>query len=453
MRQRHRQEGAALVLAIAICSVAVLAWQQRASLSQLFMAQQVLEQSTLAASLAASQHHARLLNAHAFLNRTVMAHQVAMAHLMTVASAEKMRVEMSRQVMRGNPPLYLIAMMFGPKHAAAYAASKVSAAGQTMEGLRQLHLAFQAHDRSISEDLDRARGSLLKNIHAQTHEIVKAVLDKNMAHQPHHSVNVIYEVDLPLKELQPTLIDPHGAIWRDWFKETIAQHPYLKKRNDTARNWWMVSKGCPHMRHQLRRRGESMFKFNYWQVTDSLSFHAVRGFRVKFCYWREYPMGFANIKNLMRGKKAVGPIDAVFGRPNSGPEDFRKITFFNWVTSQYSWTAWMHGFRNVLADGRGYSSQLVWHPRARVRPYILSRPDRLVTRLRVRQAIGTLDDPILRLGLRLKGLLRIGGNWGQYLHAQSAAQAYFDAYQPSAADAQVSANLFQPFWMAKNVLP
>ncbi|MCD8516368.1 MAG: hypothetical protein LRY61_03685 [Burkholderiaceae bacterium] len=77
--RKQKESGAALVLAIVIACVAAIAWQHRLSLSQLFLAQHVLQRSTAAASLAASQHHARLLNAHAFLNRTVMAHQVAMA--------------------------------------------------------------------------------------------------------------------------------------------------------------------------------------------------------------------------------------------------------------------------------------------------------------------------------------------------------------------------------------
>jgi hypothetical protein len=452
-RVRSQQRGAALVMAIAVGAVAVLGWQQRASLSHLLIAQQVLDQATLAASLAAAQHHARLLNAHAFLNRTVMAHQVAMAHLMTVASAEKMRFEMSQRLMRGNPPVYLIGMMFGPSHAAAYAASKMSVAGSSLSGVRELHEAFKAHEQVLTTELKRSRQALLKNIRSDTNEIVKAVLDRNMARQPDQQLDIEYRVQMPLEKLTPVLIEPANRLWRHWFRDTLKRHPYLKTRRQTAKNWWMVNKNCPHMRHHLRRRGESSFEADgLWQVTDTLSFHPVRGFRFVLCYWREYPMGFANVKSNQKGEKAMSWGDQLYGREGAAPENFGKMTFLKWVTSQYSLTAVLHGFSNALADGLGYKSRLRWQPRARVEPYVLASVDDLVTRVYVRQRLDRLDDPLLRLGLRIKGLLRIEANWGEHLSAQAAAQTYFDHYRATANQGASTPHLFQPFWMAKNVL-
>ncbi len=135
---RAKQHGAALLLGIALLALIALAWRERASLSQLFMAQQTLNQATAAAVLTAAQFHARRLNAHAFLNRTMVAHRVAMAHLITIASAEKMRIEMSRQATRNNPPVFLIGLIFGQQHAAAYAAAKFGPAGQTQQAIEEL---------------------------------------------------------------------------------------------------------------------------------------------------------------------------------------------------------------------------------------------------------------------------------------------------------------------------
>lgn len=452
-KARADQQGAALVLVIAIAGVAVMAWQQRASLSQLLMAQHVLEQSTAAASLAAAQHHARLFNAHAYLNRTVMAHQVAMAHLMTIASAEKMRYEMSRRLIRGNPPLYLIGMMFGPHHAAAYAASRVSVAGTTLNGVRELHEAFKQHDRILSQDLARARQSLLDGIESETYAIVRAVLDKNLTKSGNRHARFDVDVDIPVRNLQPMLVEPTERVWRLWFRQTLDRHEYLSKRRDTARNWWVISQECPHMRHELRRRGESSFEVNgLWQVTDTLSFHAVRGAKVILCFWREYPMGFSNIKSNARGKREISESDRFYSRPGSAPDDFRKMTFLKWFTSQFAITALLHGFANGLADGWGYKTQLRWATHAKASPYVLRSVKSLTTRVRVRQPLDSLKDPVLRIGLRVAGLLQIEPDWGKRLESVSFAQVYFDRYEARSDRRRESANLFQPFWMARNVL-
>ena len=447
----NQQKGAALVLAIAIASVAAMAWSQRASLSQLLMAQQVLEQSTAAASLAAAQHHARLLNAHAYLNRTTMAHQVAMAHLLTIASAEKMRREMSIRFTRFNPPFYLIAMMFGPHHAAAYAASKASVAGSTLAGVHQLHEAFANHDRAITRDLQRARKALLSNVEKDTKDIVRAVLERNMARNPGQSVELDIRVQMPTHGLLVGMVKPTDSLWRNWFDKTLKQHRYLQKRSDTAISWWVIDPKCPHLRHNLRRRGDSVFAVDgLWQATDTLSFHAMRGAKL-LCYWREYPMGFANVKSRSAGKSGASGFDQTLADAGDFPDDFRKITFMRWFTSQFALTAMFHGFANVLADGWGYKTQLRWRAHSKARPYVLKNDSPLRTTVTVSQSLTQLHDPVLKLGLRLKGLLGIQSDWGKSLVATSAAQAYYDRYEERSDGKAEQPNLFQPFWMAKNV--
>ena len=450
--RRRQQKGAALVLAIAIVGVAAMAWQQRTSLSQLLLAQHVLDRSTAAASLAAAQHHARLLNAHAYLNRTVMAHQVAMAHLLTIASAEKMRREMSIRLMRFNPPIYLIAMMFGPHHAAAYGASKLSVAGSTLSGVEQLHAAFRRHDQMIAKDIKRARHDLLQHVERDTHALVRAVLDRNMSARPESAARLSIKIELPVKDLGVQLINPVDAVWRDWFRQTIKEHPYLQKRSDTAISWWVIDPKCPHLRHNLRRRGDSTFEVDgLWQATDTLSFHAVRGAKL-LCYWREYPMGFANVKSNVGRASASSEWDEALAQAGDFPQDFREITFFKWFTSQFALTAMFHGFANTLADGWGYRTQLRWRAHSRVEPYVMRQGQDLRTIITVKQSLDTLNDPLLRLGLRVKALLRVQSDWGQALKSTSAAQVYYDRYRGRRDGQFEQANLFQPFWMARHVL-
>ena len=215
--RRARQRGAALVLGLAILAVAVLAWRERTSLSQLLMAQQSLDQATAAAALSAAQLQARRLNAHAFLNRTVMAHRVAMAHLLTIASAEKMRLEMSRRVTRGNPPAFLIGMIFGPQHAAAYAASKLSPVGQTQSGIEALHQAFQNHDRTIHHQITTARKALLTDVEPSVQRLVRDVINRNLRARPGTYLPLTIEIRNPAGSLALVKKDPTAEVWRRWF--------------------------------------------------------------------------------------------------------------------------------------------------------------------------------------------------------------------------------------------
>ena len=447
------QQGAALVVVIAIGAVAAVAWQQRASLSQLLMAQQVLDQSAQAASLAAAQHHARLLNAHAFLNRTLMAHQVAMAHLLTLASAEKMRREMSRQVVRGNPPAYLIGMMFGPQHAAAYAASKLSSAGASLSGVDMLHRAFKQHDDMLWRDFRQARKELLANIGSTTKQIVHDVLKRNMVIQDDAKFDLTVDVKFSERSLIARSMSSRDQRWRGWFDSVIKKHAYLDKRRKTAKNWWSVSKGCPHMRHHLRRRGESQFDVNgLWQSVDTLSFHAVRGHKIYLCYWREYPMGWANVVSKGSEQVSVSEHDSLYALKGAAPGNFKKVNFLTWIAAQYSLTTALYGFNNVLADGRGAHSQILWRAHHRLTPYVLDHQEPLITIVSVKQSLSSLRNPLLRLGLRVKGVLDVQRHWPKEIKSRSAAQAYFDRFESRADGQRERRNLFQPFWLARNVL-
>lgn len=163
-------------------------------------------------------------------------------------------------------------------------------------------------------------------------------------------------------------------------------------------------------------------------------------------------MGFANIKANSQRADAISEGDSELAGAGEFPDDFRKISFFRWFTSQFALTAMFHNFANVLADGWGYKTQIGWRARGRVEPYILRDQQSLVTTVSVSQALDSLQDPVLRLGLRIKGLLSIAPDWGAALSATSKAQAYYDRYEPGHGVMPEQANLFHPSWMARNVL-
>lgn len=451
---RTRQGGAALLLGIALLGVIALAWRERTSLAQLFMAQQTLDQATAAAALTAAQFQARRLNAHAYLNRTMVAHRVAMAHLITIASAEKMRIEMSRQVTRNNPPVFLIGLIFGKQHAAAYAAAKFGPAGQTHRAIEDLHRAFQAHDQVVHGVLAQSRQALIDQSDSTVKRLVREVLERNLGKHVGAQLDLHVQITNPLGPLASVVRDPTPERWRDWFEQVVWQHRYLKSRRKTATNLFWVYPKCPFMFPQLRRRGFTELPVDgIWQATDTLSFHKVRGIITKLCYWREYPMGWANIvnrapkidasqqTNLDKWLTSIGPAPKTFGITN----------FLRWVASKHVIGHVLTGFSNLIGDNWGLNSQIRWQSRRLVRPYILSGNNDQATIVSVKQPIDSLNSPLLQLGLRVSVMLKAGSQWGRHLSSQAAAKAYFDRLDARADGREESANLFQPFWMARQV--
>jgi len=111
-----------------------------------------------------------------------------------------------------------------------------------------------------------------------------------------------------------------------------------------------------------------------------------------------------------------------------------------------------HGFANGLADGWGYSTRLHWRAHARPEIYIQKKPQPWRTTVKVKQTLASLSDSVLHVGLRVKGLLSLQPDWSGALSAVSSAEAYFDRYEPRSDGEHERSNLFQPFWMARNVL-
>src|SRR5690606_38787840 len=103
-----------------------------------------------AAAYSGALVQARALNMLAYLNRAQLAHQLAMAHLVTLGSWAMYGGTQAGRLARGNPPAYLIGMLFGADHGRAYTAAAralgLDAQAQTAGSLAQAHAA---HDRFV----------------------------------------------------------------------------------------------------------------------------------------------------------------------------------------------------------------------------------------------------------------------------------------------------------------
>ncbi|WP_227870848.1 hypothetical protein [Orrella marina] len=453
-RERLRQQrGAIMVLAVLMMGVAVIAWQHRASLSQLLMTQQSLDQATAAAALGAAQWHARIMNAHAMLNRTEMAHQVAMAHLMTLASAWEMRRRMAQKVEQRDPPPSLIGSFFGKQYADAFTSSTK---GKDANAMKDLKKAFEHHDELLKIRLLQARRSLHKQLPVRTEAIVREILRRNLGAtrgaDPKVSVQVVNAGGLPAKVRAVQDSDR----WQAWVDAVIERHEYLDARMDFKFAGSPFYPMCPWLKHVLVRRGETVIKADgNWSTEDTEAYHKVMPLP-EYCYFREYPMGWADLTVKHVGRRSVGMNDDDDTQRTviDVPENFSKVTFRGFVTSLGN-AAWslVYPFSNGMSRARSLVDSIQWKRTAYPVPYELphQEADAIIT-IHTQIPLSTLSGRAWRIRLAQKGLIDAErADWPSYLRASAAATVEYDRFDGRSGSTSERFSLLQPFWLARQV--
>lgn len=444
----ERQRGAVMVLATLMMGAALIAWQHRASLSQLIMGQQSLDQATSAAALGAAQWHARILNAHALLNRTEMAHQVAMAHLMTMASAWEMRERIGEQARRNNPPASLIGMFFGPGQAFAY---RSAMRGGDRMALKDLRDAFESHDRLLAGNLKRARADLRRDLAKRTESLIHEILRRNLGAglwaSPGFSVQVSHPGGLPSRVQRMN----NDAKWQGWLDAVVRRHGYLKDRSSFRPAFSPMYPQCPILKHLLVRTGETIVTVNgNWSADDTLAFHSVRPLP-KWCYFREYSMGWARVKVT---PKSYPSTDVDDGPVIEVPDSFKETTFRKWImTIPKIIGNGIVPFYNQVAVLRAKNRTVQWQRSTRPVPYqldpVLSSP---VLTVSTKVSVASLGQRTWRVRLALAGLLDAHKpDWPRQLHAQASARVEYDPMRTLLNGPPEPPSLLQAFWDARQV--
>ena len=441
-----RGAGAGAVRGQALVLVLFLLVLGSAALIHLFNAGQLIGAKTRlvhvvdAAAYSGAVIQARALNFHAYVNRAQLAHQVAMAHLVTLASAAQFGDTQAQQVAQSNPPLGVIAAFFGVTHGTAYGES-VGAVGRGPA----LASAFEAHDRTVHQVLMTAQRAVFNTLAQSRRDAIDAVVAAN------------YDGPPPLADVLADSL-PGALQWqsgaareslRALAAQAVAPYGYLGPRNDIAHSLLPVSARCPWLRHELRRNGATrQLGLEGWEAADTQSWHALRSNQWIGCYFREYPMGRA----LAQAQGSSG--DAGQDAPEETvPTDFSQEDFWRWATRQSSWNIFGGG-SNPL--GQAWASmqpvRLGGHGVPAYAGLSSGRDSmRFVLRLREAQArLPTTDGSSqVRAGV---DRLRIGTHTaGGEMAAMAAAETYY--VRPSArADGRGErANLFQPYWQARLV--
>jgi len=429
MLSQQLQSGQVMFLGLILCAVGVLAWSLMLLLGQRVHDMASLHRATDAATYSAALVQARALNLHAYLNRAQIAHQLGMAHLISVATATQYRAKLGQQALIRNPPASLIGAFFGTRYAQSYT-SAMSSGIVNMHAQQSFRDAFLRHERQIHQVLAQVRQLQIKELTRRRQQAIHQMLIRNIGHSgalkrgdslKQLGLNVSFSLDESkgLVHLQ----SGQDPIWRDFLTSLVNQSDFLKERNSTKNNAWIVNPRCPLKRHQLRRRGRLELGVDgQWISEDTLSFHAVRYNKIVGCYQREYPMGWS-VMSTERSHQSLEQRESML-------PDFSRQAFWKWTRTQRSgqWNIF-NGRQNLLAHRFGRSEMIKWKSKglgsyAEISNQHTRKPVRIS--LKVTQ---TLDS-------------------GSTISSIASAQTYFEYPKPMQANQLKQASLFEPYWKA-----
>lgn len=374
------QRGQALVLGLFLVVLLAVALIHQFGVGQIVGRKARLMHAADAAAYSGALVQARALNMQAYINLTQTAHQVAMAHLVTLGSWSLHAAAQGRQFVSFNPPAHVIGMMFGAQHLAGYAASTRAMTLRDMaRNGGQLPRLFAEHDRIVRHVLLAASQAVHQSMQSVRDQAITQVLEQNFpqsvvtpkvvsaqaasAGQPVTVVPIRYPADrsAPLSWIARNHLDKSytrryrpTAGYRRFLEDVVALYDFLDARDHVQRNSWMVQYQCPHLRHELRRRGRTVLDGSgNWQSTDTQSYHALRSNQYIGCYYREYPMGWGWVPGRVN---KPGP-DMPYAE--NAPDDFGEIDFWRWVTKATSWDIFS-GSANPLANSRAVAGKSTW---------------------------------------------------------------------------------------------
>ena len=416
-RSVARQDGQVLVLGMILAGAVAFAFIRYFD-AGMVVAEKARQDHVLdAAAYSGALVQARSLNMLSYIQRAQAAHQIAMAHLVTLGSLVHFAgTEAARSAM-GNPPAYVIGMHFGPDHMAGYLAA-LQAAG--LEHLAYEHgvlaSSYSQHDRLARSVLASLATQVAGQMTESRDNAIREVLSANYPDVTDFELSIIDD------SLQGFLAEQPAVAMRPFLGELAALYGFLEPRNHTARSLVPVSARCPTRRHELRRRGSTILdEAGVWQSIDSQSYHALRSNRRIGCYYREYPMGWGWIP-----PEASTPADVEY--VDDAPENFSEQDFWRWVRDSTNWNISVSG-NNPLANSWAHRDRQAWQGGGLPNFHDL--------------AAGREQAATFSVSLRRRG------KDGLTFHSHASAETYFRRPHPRIDGRKEAANTFHPYWQAR----
>lgn len=205
-----------------------------------------------AAAYSGALEQARRLNFLAYANRAQVAHQIAMAHLVTLGASMAFTDTLAGQRRRNNPPGNLLATLFGRDVGQAYRAARADP--QVQVGLAQ---AYAEHDRVVHEVLAAASAAAVAGLPAARERLMRAVLQDNYG----DGTSAAQPVPRVLRDAWPGYVRRRAAtpgigLWSA-VEQAVDRYGFLGRRDGTRRNALPANARCPKSPHVLRRQGST----------------------------------------------------------------------------------------------------------------------------------------------------------------------------------------------------
>lgn len=434
------QQGQALILGLAIMAVLITVLLSLFNYGRLLNTKAKQLHTVDAAAYSGALIQSRALNMQSHINLAQIGHQVAMAHLVSLASWAKFSATESRQYVSANPPSYLIGMMFGADHQNAYAASRRATSIMSIaESGNELAQRFSRHDEIVHQVLLEVAHAIQDNFHSSRDAAIQAVLAANFPNTQvtlaSDGLSLWSKDNLDSNELQWHIVDkqskevmtaykPEGN-YRSLIASVIDVYKFLDDRSYQKRNAWPVSKRCPHLRHELRRQGStSLGADGVWQSMDTQSFHALRSNRWIGCYFREYPMGWGWVSGRF------SQVPDGFEYTDNPPDNFSSQDFWRWVRSATQWDL-LGRRQNPLANSRAVQQRIRWQGGGFV-PYL---------------DINRHQQESFGFDLSIQGP-RVAD---EVMTVSASAESFFERYKARRDGRREHANLWHPYWLARLV--
>ncbi|MFV9473468.1 hypothetical protein ACM5Q9_03465 [Advenella sp. RU8] len=421
----HWQSGQALVLGILLLGVIGIALNALFSTGRLIGVKARQLNTVDAAAYSGALIQARALNMQAYINIAQTGHQMAMAHLVTLGSWAKFSATQGQQASAGNPPAYLIGMMFGSGHMQAYQSARKARAIATLANPgNELFRAFDAHDRAVHEVLQAASMAINQSLEAARDKAIEKVI---MANYPEPQIRKELSWAVLKDNLQgfSSIFEPTGN-YRSLIGQVANVYRFLDERNHVRKNLWIVNEKCPWKRHELRRKGQTVLDENgNWQSIDTESYHALRSNRWIGCYFREYPMGWGWVP----GNANSIAMDLPYTQ--APPDDFSGVDFWRWASKTTQWDIY-GGNNNPLANSRAIAARQHWQGGG------------LANYVDIANA-AKQSSVAFTLSITRKNA------WGHDFTVSSTAQTFFERPQARVDRRVEKANFWHPYWQARLV--
>lgn len=414
-----QQQGQVLVLGLLLTSAVALAFVRYFEAGMMVADKARQDHALDAAAYSGALVQARSLNMLAYINRAQVAHQVAMAHLVTLGSWAAFSGTEAGRLLAANPPAHVIGMHFGPEHGAAYlSAARAAGLEYRADQHGPLASAYAEHDQLSRSVLASAAVRVASEFTLGRDQAMREVIAAG--YMGDTNFELVVSDDASSTFLATYAANPR---LRPFIHDVTGMYRFLDPRHHTARSRFPVDARCPTWRHELRRRGSTVLdEDGIWQAIDTQSYHAVRSNRWIGCYFREYVMGWGWVP-----PRASTLIDAPY--VDDPPENFADQDFWRWVRESTSWDI-SGGNANPLANSWAYAERRQWSGGGLPAYQGLASP---------------AETPVAHFSVTL----RRPGREGITLTSHAAAETYFRRPEARGDRLRERANLFHPYWQAR----